>query len=193
MTYYYTWRVTHTHEHEGCSPIECRGSVLQLSDMIPSCEGPSVSVLEHLKHPPGRPASKEALVLGVDDPPAVHPSFMTIPRPVPSHSCSKDHWSSRPFWYRCQGMAEAMLIFQDAAGSLQLCAGQKSGIEAAVHAMNLSFRDDSSEGVLLVDTSNAFNSLNRQTALRNIRVLCPSIATALINTYCRDAERHYKR
>ena len=77
---------------------------------------------------------------------------------------------------------------QDAAGSLQLCAGQKSGTEAAVHAMNLAFKDENCEAVLLVDASNAFNSLNRQVALRNIRALCPSIATALINTYRRDAE-----
>ena len=34
-----------------------------------------------------------------------------------------------------------------------------------------------------MDASNAFNALNRQVALRNIRSLCPSIATILINTY----------
>ena len=38
--------------------------------------------------------------------------------------------------------------------------------------------------VLLVDASNAFNSLNRQAALHNIRHLCPPIVTTLINTYC---------
>ena len=77
---------------------------------------------------------------------------------------------------------------QEAAGSLQLCAGQKSGTEAAVHAMNVAFKDENCEAVLMIDASNAFNSLNRQMALRNTRCLCPSIATTLINTYRRDAE-----
>ena len=77
---------------------------------------------------------------------------------------------------------------QDAAGSIQLCAGQMTGTEAAVHAMNLAFNSEEANAVLLVDASNAFNSLNRQTALRNIRVLCPSISTILINTYRQDTE-----
>ena len=77
---------------------------------------------------------------------------------------------------------------QDAAGSVQLCAGQKCGTEAAVHTMNLAFKDDNCEAVLLVDAMNAFNTLNRQVALRNIRALCLSLATALINTYQRDIE-----
>ena len=51
---------------------------------------------------------------------------------------------------------------QDAAGSLQLCAGQKAGAEAAVHAMNQAFNNPDCEAVLLVDASNAFNELNRQ-------------------------------
>ncbi len=72
---------------------------------------------------------------------------------------------------------------QDAAGSLQLCAGQIAGAEAAVHATREFFSEEATEAVLLVDASNAFNNLNRQTALRNIRGLCPSIATTLINTY----------
>ena len=49
--------------------------------------------------------------------------------------------------------------------------------------MRESFNSPETEAVLLVDASNAFNSLNRQAALLNIRHLCPSIATALINTY----------
>ena len=32
-------------------------------------------------------------------------------------------------------------------------------------------------------SNNAFNALNRQTALRNIMSLCPSLATVLINSY----------
>ena len=49
----------------------------------------------------------------------------------------------------------------DAAGSLQLCAGQDAGCEAAVHAMREIYDDEATEGILLVDASNAFNSLNR--------------------------------
>jgi len=46
------------------------------------------------------------------------------------------------------------------------------------------FADDLSEGMLLVDASNTFNSLNQAVALRNIQYLCPSFSTILINTYC---------
>ena len=64
-----------------------------------------------------------------------------------------------------------------------MCAGHKSGSEAAIHAMRELFEHDNSDAVLLIDASNAFNSLNRAAALHNIRVLCPSIATYAINTY----------
>ena len=37
--------------------------------------------------------------------------------------------------------------------------------------------------VLLIDAENAFNRLNRQTALLNMRHICPKISTYLINTY----------
>ena len=72
---------------------------------------------------------------------------------------------------------------QEAAGSLQLCAGQISGIETAVHAMKEAFLNDETEAVLLVDASNAFNSLNREAALHNIQHLCPTLSTILINIY----------
>ena len=72
---------------------------------------------------------------------------------------------------------------QDTAGSVQLCAGQIAGVEAAVHAVQECFQQDGTEAVLLVDASNAFNSLNRNAALHNNRSLCPSISTMLINTY----------
>ena len=61
--------------------------------------------------------------------------------------------------------------------------GQISGIEAAVHAVRAAFESEENEAVLLVDASNAFNSLNRQVALHNIRRFCPPLATIVINTY----------
>ena len=75
----------------------------------------------------------------------------------------------------------------DACGSLQVCAGHKRGSEAAVHAMRSIFDADDTDAVLLIDASNAFNSLNRAVALHNFTVLCPSIATYAINTYRRHA------
>ena len=72
---------------------------------------------------------------------------------------------------------------QEVAGPLQLCAGQAAGCEAAVHALRGVFASESSDGILFVDASNAFNSLNRAVALRNILRICPVIAPTLIN-YC---------
>ena len=45
------------------------------------------------------------------------------------------------------------------------------------------FQEDNSQGVLLIDASNAFNSLNRQVALHNIQILCPRASIIIINTY----------
>ena len=70
-----------------------------------------------------------------------------------------------------------------ASGSLQLCAGQKSGNEAAVHAMHGIFEADETDGILLIDATNAFSLLNRAAALHNIRILCPIISMSAINTY----------
>ena len=75
-----------------------------------------------------------------------------------------------------------------AAGPLQLCAGQPAGCEAAIHAMRAVFDSSDTEAVLQVDASNAFNRLNRQAALRNISVLCPSFARILINSYREDSK-----
>ena len=76
----------------------------------------------------------------------------------------------------------------EAAGTSQLCAGQKSGSEAAIHAIRKIFNEEETEAVLEVDATNAFNRLNRQTTLQNICILCPSLATVLINTYRNSAE-----
>jgi hypothetical protein len=70
-----------------------------------------------------------------------------------------------------------------AAGCLQTCAGQESGSEASIHAMNEIFNENDTEAVLLVDAENAFNSINRQTLLHNIEYICPSIASFIYNCY----------
>ena len=75
----------------------------------------------------------------------------------------------------------------EATGSLQLCDGQKSGSEAAIHAMHRIFEADDTDAVLLIDASSAFNSLNRAAAVHNMRVLCPIIAVYVINTYRQSA------
>ena len=49
------------------------------------------------------------------------------------------------------------------------------------------FEADDTDAALLIDASNAFNALNRTTALHNIRVLCPVIAVYAINTYRKSA------
>ena len=75
----------------------------------------------------------------------------------------------------------------DASDSLQVCAGHKSVSEAAIHAMRNIFEADETDAALLIDASNAFNALNRAAALHNIRVLCPTLATYVINTYRQPA------
>jgi len=70
-----------------------------------------------------------------------------------------------------------------AAGALQTCAGQNAGAEAVVHAMKNLFEKEDTEAVFLVDAKNAFNKINRQAALHNINILCPSFSTILHNTY----------
>ena len=72
---------------------------------------------------------------------------------------------------------------QAVAGPLQLCTGQIAGTEAAVHVVRSLFGHADSDAILLVDASNALNSLNRSVALHNIQQLCPSLACVLINTY----------
>ena len=56
-----------------------------------------------------------------------------------------------------------------------------------IHAMNTLFQADDIDAVLLIDASNAFNTLNRTAAMPNIRVLCPIIAAYVINTYRQPA------
>ena len=76
---------------------------------------------------------------------------------------------------------------QTSVGSLQVCAGQDGGCEAAIHAMKTVFEDDESDAILLIDAANAFNSMNRAAMLENIRKLCPIAYTYAFNCYASHA------
>ena len=65
----------------------------------------------------------------------------------------------------------------------QMCLGQKCGIEHAIHALRKGYESPGVEGILLIDAQNAFNSLNRELALKNIDKLCPSLSQAIGNSY----------
>ena len=54
---------------------------------------------------------------------------------------------------------------QEGAGALQVCAGQQAGCETAVHAMREISEDPNTDAILLVDASNAFNTLNWKVVL----------------------------
>ena len=53
---------------------------------------------------------------------------------------------------------------EEASGPLQIAAGLQSGAEAAMHSVKEIFDDEKTDAGILVDASNAFNSLNRNAA-----------------------------
>ena len=54
-------------------------------------------------------------------------------------------------------------------GSDQLCAGIRMGIEGAIHAVGELYENSESDwGLLLIDATNAFNSINQKALLWNI-------------------------
>ena len=48
---------------------------------------------------------------------------------------------------------------------------------------NYMFEKPNTEALILVDAENAFNMLNREAALNNVHIVCPEVATYLMNTY----------
>ena len=76
----------------------------------------------------------------------------------------------------------------DTVETLQLCVGQDASCESSFHAMRQIFANANMKAVLLVDASNAFNSLNRQAALKNAHILCPILAPVLTNMYRGNAK-----
>jgi hypothetical protein len=72
---------------------------------------------------------------------------------------------------------------QKPAGSVQLCAGQPGGCEAAIHGMRSIWEDEDTDAVLLIDAANAFNSINREAMLENVSRICPIAYIYAYNCY----------
>ena len=53
--------------------------------------------------------------------------------------------------------------------------------------MSQVFVEEGRDGILLIDTSNAFNQRNRSVALHNIQITCKEISLYIINTYRRPS------
>ncbi|XP_066922310.1 uncharacterized protein [Clytia hemisphaerica] len=53
--------------------------------------------------------------------------------------------------------------------------------------MNSIFEEENTDAILLVDASNAFNSINRKAFLHNIQSLCPALSTYVRNCYSRKS------
>ena len=83
---------------------------------------------------------------------------------------------------KCIGLVVKKDI-QEAAGPLQMATVLQSGAEAAIHYMKVISDNEQTDAVILVDASNAFNSMNRNTALHNIQILCSQFSSILINRY----------
>ena len=114
--------------------------------------------------------------------------FIVIFPGLPSHCIGQVTWCSSPCKVvKCTVAKAALSVIrtdvQASAGSFQLCAGQVTGAEAAIHSVCTLFAHNDCDAILLVDVSNAFNSLNRIVALHNICQPCPPFASLLINTY----------
>ena len=84
-----------------------------------------------------------------------------------------------------------MMIFKkditDAAGPLQLSAGQEARAKAAVRAMQDIFANKDTGVVLLIDAENAFISVNRKVRLHNLNFICPIINVYITNCYITPA------
>ena len=73
-----------------------------------------------------------------------------------------------------------------ATAPTQLCVGIPSACEVTVQVLSSVFAKEESEAILLVDATNASNSVNRAAALHNIPRVCPAAGQVFVNAYQAD-------
>ena len=64
---------------------------------------------------------------------------------------------------------------------------QEVGAEAAIHAIREISENEDTAVFLLIDTENAFNSINRKVMLHNLIFICPIITSYITNCYITPA------
>ena len=65
--------------------------------------------------------------------------------------------------------------------SLQVCDEQDAGCDSIIHVIHTIYNDQTCETVLIVDASNAFNSINRNVFLHNITIKSLTIVIYVMN------------
>ena len=75
------------------------------------------------------------------------------------------------------------LDLENLGKKIQICLGLKCGIEYAIRSLRLEFEKPETDAILFIDAENAFNSLNRELALKKVEILCPALHQALANSY----------
>ena len=73
-----------------------------------------------------------------------------------------------------------------AASSLQVCAGEVAGAEAALHAAHDIFKYHTTAAVLLVNAEKEFNTINRKAMRHSISLISPIISTYVSNCLTRQ-------
>lgn len=68
---------------------------------------------------------------------------------------------------------------KEAACPLQVCAGHSAGAKAAIHVLTEVFTEQETNGILLIDASNAFNIMNRFATLHSIQITVQEISLCL--------------
>ena len=68
-------------------------------------------------------------------------------------------------------------------GFLKICTVREAGLECLIYAMHTVYEEQLAEAVLLVNSSNAFSSVNRNIFLHNVEIICPSIIQYVNNSY----------
>ena len=104
-----------------------------------------VYVLIEAVHPDGLSAFVACCLIPLDKQPGVRPIGIGE---VPQHIIAKAI------------LRLVDLDIREASSALQVCAGCEGGCEVAVHAMRRLFFDPEPQAAVLVDVSNAFNSIN---------------------------------
>ena len=152
-----------------------------MSDSDPSLGTVHEAIL--LKHPEPATASSDYCLLTTLLPITMIPTLFSLTSLMASildvSSWKKIYLS---FARESEDLCDSLACL-DVTGCHQLCAGQKSSCEAIVHCVRELYDSEDVEGVLCVNATNAFNSLNRELALCSILHLCPSFGRLMTNTY----------